>query len=292
MVANLEKLSCWLSRRWGKREGKEERKMNKLEKKITKAETHNSKTAINRILTLDDLVRVFSLLPRADLYNARLVCRGWREVGEAPSLWAWVCLRASEGPNDWPTFHEATELLGSRRFQAVRSLAIHGEHHARDETSEVSEELLQAVVRHPVLSQLMLFRGTSLSSVDPELLAQAVSQLEELDLIDPQLTPQQLEAIFAALDASNKLKALRICDTNKNFSTVDPEVMARVLNKLEYVGLSHTGLTEQQMARILSQSLVTTNLKELLLKGNETCERELFHKAQLVIPNLAIFEFE
>ena len=53
-----------------------------------------------------------------------------------------------------------------------------------------------------------------------------------------------------------------------------------------------TGLTEQQMARILSRSLVTTNLKELLLKGNETCERELFYKAQLVIPNLAIFEFE
>ena len=64
-----------------------------------------------------------------------------------------------------------------RRLQAVR----------RVEVREVSEELLQAVVRHPGL-KVMKILNTSLS-VDPELLAQAVTQLEEVELVDNRLTP-------------------------------------------------------------------------------------------------------
>ena len=108
------------------------------------------------------LERVFHLLPPRDLKAVVLVCRWWREVGEAPALWVWVCLRvASRNIGYMP------EVLDSRRLQAVR----------RMEAREVSEELLQAVVRHPGLKE-MVVRNSILSSVDPELLAQAVTKLD------------------------------------------------------------------------------------------------------------------
>ena len=45
--------------------------------------------AINRLLPAEMLERVFHLLPPLDLKSVVLVCRWWREVGDAPVLWAW-----------------------------------------------------------------------------------------------------------------------------------------------------------------------------------------------------------
>jgi len=252
------------------------------------------------------LLRVFHLLPPRDLKAVVLVCRWWRELGEAPALWVWVCLRERIRGT-------LPEVLGSRRLQAVR----------RVEVWEVSEELLQVVVSHPGLKEMWVLQQTNLSSVDPELLAQAVTQLEEVKLSCPRLTPQlrelrrtrltpqqvtaictamtgnsqlkklelpgnnlssvdadllaqavtqleevglartrltpqQVEAIFAALDTSSQLKRVRI-DGN-DLSSVDPEVLGRVVNKLDTATMGRTQLTEQQKTRILTQSLLKTSV--------------------------------
>ena len=50
----------------------------------------NTMALINRLLPAEMLERVFHLLPPRDLKAVVLVCRWWREVGEAPWLWAWV----------------------------------------------------------------------------------------------------------------------------------------------------------------------------------------------------------
>jgi len=279
--------------------------------------------AINGLLPVEMLERVFHLLPPRDLKAVVLVCRWWREVGEAPALWVWVCLRVRR----WNIGY-MPEVLDSRRLQAVRTL----------EVREVSEELLQAVVRHPGL-KVMVVVMAYFSSVDPELLAQAVTQLEEVMLwysyLTPQqvtaictamtgnsqlktlhlsdinlstvdagilaqvvtqleevglwatdLTPQQVEAIFAALDTSCQLKILRI--GGSNLSSVDPDVLARVANKLETVDIAKTQLTGQQMTRILTRSLLTTNLKELDMRGNEEVEEELRRQAGTVIKVLKV----
>ena len=105
----------------------------------------------NRLLPAEMLERVFHLLPPRDLKAVVLVCRWWREVGEVPALWVWVCLRVwRENIGYMP------EVLDSRRLQAVR----------RVEVWEVSEELLQAVVRHPGLKVMVVW--SNLSSVDPD----------------------------------------------------------------------------------------------------------------------------
>ena len=128
-----------------------------------------------------------------------------------------------------------------------------------------------------------------LSDLDGNLLAEAVAELEEADLSSTRLTPKQVEAIFAALDTTNKLKRLDI--TMNDLSPVDPEVMARVINKLEMVSMLFARLTEQQITRILEQSLVSTSLKRLELHGVDEVDSELYNKAEQVIPNLYIDEF-
>ena len=82
------------------------------------------------LLPAEVLYLIFCLLPPRDLKSVVLVCRLWREVGEAPGLWAWVVLRLAM---------EDTEVLGLRRLQAVRELRLRG---------EVGGELLAAVVGH------------------------------------------------------------------------------------------------------------------------------------------------
>merc|ERR1719319_437600 len=267
---------------------------------------------------------VFHLLPPRDLKAVVLVCRWWREVGEAPALWVWVCIRVKGENHGY-----IKEFLDSRRLQAVRRIEV------REEV-EVSEELLQAVVRHPGLKEMRVqstdlsavdpellaqavtqleevvhtrltpqqvtaictamtgnsplkalgLTDNNLSSVHPELLAQAVTQLEEVDLVNTDLTPQQVKAIFAALDTSCKMKILKI--QNNNLSSVDPDVLARGVNKPETVDMCGTDLTEQQMTKILTRSLLITNLKKLDIEDNGEVDDELCRQATQVIEELFI----
>ena len=115
---------------------------------------------------------------------------------------------------------------------------------------------------------------------------QAVTQLEEVELGDTHLTPQQVEAIFAALHTSSQLKILRI--GGNNLSSVDPDVLARGVNKLETVDMRETKLTKEQKTKILTQSLLTTNLKELTMWGTGGVEEGLRTQAEEVIEELDI----
>jgi len=311
------------------------------------------------------LYRVFNMLPqgweagsfRGCLKAVVQVCRRWREVGEAPGLWTWVCLRVGisnrffQKSGQMPEVLQLSAALDSRRLQAVRRVEAHMV--ARYWETEKSEELIQVVVRHTGLKEMEI-DSTDLSSVDPELLAQAVTQLEEVKLVSTNLTPQQVtaicramtgnsqlktlhifhndissvdadilaqavaqlevlwlmgtiltpqqaKAIFAALDTSSQMKELK---THSNLSSVDPDVLARVANKLETADMSNTQLTRQQMTRILTQSLLTTNLKALEI-GNmgifsnrspirvlqlaiTRVDEELVSQAKLVIPDLKV----
>jgi len=271
------------------------------------------------------LLRVFDLLPPKDLKAVVLVCKWWREVGEAPALWSWLKLRVKEKNVGY-----MSDVLGSRRAQAVRRVYMR----------EVSNKLLQAVVRHKGLKEMVIeytnlstlnpellaqavtkleevrigynpltpeqftaiclaVKGNSqlktlhlynnicsLGSVDAKILAQAVTKLEEVNLRKINLTSKQVEAIFAALDTSSRLKTLNIC--GNNLSSVDLDVLARGVNTLQTVDMRQTQLTGQQMTRVLTQSLLTTNLKELFMGGSARVNEELYRQAKEVIPKVKI----
>ena len=82
---------------------------------------------------------VFGLLPPRDMKNVVLVCRLWREVGEAPGLWAWVILRLTR----------VNMSTMSRTLRAVRELRVEQEHgRTLHRHVGVSEEVLQEVAGH------------------------------------------------------------------------------------------------------------------------------------------------
>jgi len=149
--------------------------------------------------------------------------------------------------------------------------------------------LCTATTGNSKLKALNMF-DNDLSSVDHIILSKIVTQLEEVALGYTRLTPQQVEAIFAALVTSCHLKILKI--VVNNLSSVDPDVLARVTNKLETVNMRDTHLTEQQMTRILTKSLLTTNLKKLYMEGNGQVDEELCRQAKQVIEELFIDLYE
>jgi len=90
----------------------------KEEVRLIKALEHETMVSINT-LPEEMLERVFHLLPPRDLKAVVLVCRWWREVGEAPALWVWVCLRVES----WNIGY-MPEVLNSSRLQAVRRVVV------------------------------------------------------------------------------------------------------------------------------------------------------------------------
>jgi hypothetical protein len=125
------------------------------------------------------LERVFRLLPPRDLMAVVLVCRRWREVGEVPGLWAWVRLTVNKG-----NLGSMPRVLGCGRLQAVRRLVV----------MAVSAKLLKAVARHPGLKVVSIHTNLARvapwpfewpfprGAMEPDLLARAVTRLEELDM--------------------------------------------------------------------------------------------------------------
>ena len=202
------------------------------------------------VLPVELLLLVFSQLPGRDLRAVVLVCRLWREVGELPRLWAWVHL-------PWRT-REEPEVLGWRRLQAARQLQLGGR-------LAVTEELLQAVVKHPGLSKLSLGQ-TNLTSLEPGLLARAVARLQELQLSYTCITSQQAEDVFTTLSESSPLSRLHIVATG--LTTVSPRLLATALARIKDVRLWHTNLSRQQATAIFSAVSVDARLKTLSLGYN------------------------
>ena len=256
---------------------------------------------------------VFGLLPPRDMENVVLVCRLWREVGEAPQFWAWVVLGVTrENMSTMP------ERLGSRRLQAVRKLKV-------EEWVVVSEEVLQAMVRHqglrvvvgggPTLDIGLLARmvtrfgemgmnGTSvwferlkfdklqvatierqrklrklgtpsknLSTVDAGLLARAVNRLVGVQFSRTGMTLEQWEGILTGISEGNS-KLKRLEISCDNLSGVDAGLLARALNRLEVVEIRWSDLTQEQGEAIMTQSLVQTKLKSLwMMKDWESWRR-------------------
>ena len=97
-------------------------------------------TDLTKELPAEILERIFQSLSLQDLSTALLVCRRWREVGETPALWSSLPVMVNTR-----NLSVMTEMLRSRRLQAVRKLDIRN--------VSPSEEDWEAVVEHPGLRE-------------------------------------------------------------------------------------------------------------------------------------------
>ena len=101
---------------------------------------------------------------------------------------------------------------------------------------------------------------------------------------------QQARAIFTALcDLPSQLRCLVISDND--LSTVEPGLLARAVNQLEFVNPDSTLLTGPQVEAILAQSYQKTSLKTVQMSNkfslrNYQPDKELVTKARRVIANI------
>ena len=113
------------------------------------------------------LHQILSLLAPRDLQAAVLVCRVWREVGEAPGLWSWVDLRVTR--ENQPNM---LKFLERRKMKWVRQMRV----------EDITDEVLHTVIRlkwvthpHPHLVRVIHLKNWAFGKVDRSLLARVRS---------------------------------------------------------------------------------------------------------------------
>jgi len=106
-----------------------------------------------------------------------------------------------------------------------------------------------------------------LSSVNPDVLAKALSKIESVNIAGCRLKTGQVCKLFEMMSDNEKLVHLDI--SQNDLSEVRSDVLAIVINKLQYANISHAKINRNQMKNILLRSSMKTNLKYLNIKGND-----------------------
>ena len=132
-------------------------------------------------------------------------------------------------------------------------------------TQQQAVAILTAASEGSNLTKLYI-RGNDLSGVDSALLTKVVTRLEELLIGDTELTQQQIADILTAVSEGNNLTKLDI--SLSDLSEVDPNMLVKVVTKLQILIIICTKLTQKQIEAILSSISEESILTEL----NMSCD--------------------
>jgi len=225
-------------------------------------------------LPFEIVEKVMCQVAPPDRLALRLVCKFFAKViEESPRCWFGIALNA-----DAKMIDQVPEMLKSPNMRYVRQLKV-VPYTTYDMVDTVDEKLIKAVVDHPGLTLLDLSR-INLSEVDPELLAVAVNGVERVNLYQTSLSNQQLDALFTGIIQGSKLRKLLIGDLG--MEAVDPELLSRAVNKLQYVSLYWSLLTMEQKKAIFTAITVGTVLKSFKMTEYISFEEDPFLIARAV----------
>jgi len=259
-------------------------------------------------LPAEMLIKVFSFVPVRDRKNVVLVSKRWREVGEDPSLWTWCRIRvyskddihnlsmrrlkhiqeiqiSANITNNYNTFGNwKAILLAVNKLHRLKKLdfsynnlsSVEPELLARvvnkmedvklwKLTNDQLQALFTAMCQNSQLKKLDL-DGNNLSSVEPELFGRAVNRLEDVNLGGTSLTNLQKMAIFTSMSLNSQLKKLDL--TRINLSSVDSELFARGITKLQEFNSFLTNITIDQLNSLFTALSRNTQLKKLSVFSN------------------------
>jgi len=183
-----------------------------------------------------------------------LVCRRWREVGEAPVLWASLLLTLGEANY---------RCLGAARLVGLRRVTV----------TSVAPEVLGAVLAHPGLTRVTLEPTLILGDADPALLGNLVARMEGVEMAkvaDKRLkcmNYSQLKIFSSLISKSTSLKALNM--NNRNLAGVAPPLLADILSGLVEANFRDVELTEAQANMVCSRLAEGNRLETLVLSSNK-----------------------
>jgi len=99
-----------------------------------------------------------------------------------------------------------------------------------------------------------------------------VNKLQDVKLWSTDITNDQAMALFTAMSENSQLKVLHLSDNN--LASVDPELLARVVARLEDVNLKNTNLTNEQIQALFTALSQKSQLKTLDLVSNNLSSLE------------------
>ena len=103
-----------------------------------------------------------------------------------------------------------------------------------------------------------------LRQLDRGLLARVMARLEDLHLLECDITTDQVQEFFKEMSSNNNLKSLDISRTD--LSPVHLDVLSKALSRLEDVTLCHTFLTTEQAVALFSEMARTSVMKKFDIK--------------------------
>ena len=204
------------------------------------------------------LCQVFQLLPAWDLRSAMLVCKRWGEAGRTPSVLTFACIVVNR-----KNLAVMPEMLGSARLMFVKKLGM----------SAVSTKMVEALARHSGIRKVDM-ADTCLSEIQPGLLVQALSNLEQVNLTGTQLSVDQITHLCSSLlNGTIHLKSLSLARNNLSLATA--RLLGEAVGKVEdEIDLRNSRLTVQQTEAIFAAIESSGRPRKLCLRHNDISEAD------------------
>jgi len=178
-----------------------------------------------------------------------------RNVTELPDL------REVEGLAFQNLFNVEAGLLG-RVLTGLEVVGLRGSFLSPEQINAIIEDIRKETSK---IKKLDLERN-DLSEVDPEVLGESMSILEDVDLTETKLSTLHLTKIFThVMKDSSKLKKINLQLTR--LSDVDTELLAKGVNRMELVDLGYANLSVDHVKSILTHVMEQdSKLKTLYLE--------------------------
>jgi len=238
------------------------------------------------ILPPEVMTVIFSYLDVSSLKSVVLVCRQWRNIGENPNMWKALKLVETH-PEDLEV------LLNFRRLKMIQYFKIF------DWLSNEHVKLLKySNLKTLDISRCYLHEiGLEFPDPDPELLGEALKNIEVVNVNRAVLSDEQWLGIFKGLNGASRMKTLIINTTEEDddediiadLSHISPDLFAKAITKLETVQVADTSLTSDQLTALVKHiNKNTSKVKNLSIASNDVSEvdsRELalaFNKLEML----------
>ena len=115
--------------------------------------------------------------------------------------------------------------------------------------ASLSPEVLKALRDHPALTGITIAETARVWEADPEVLGSLFASMEKVNMAKVPdkrvraLNYSQLKVLFAKLSESKTLKHLNL--NNNNLASVPPDLMSKVVEKLESLEMRDANLAEE-----------------------------------------------
>ena len=139
-------------------------------------------------------------------------------MGESPSLWTWVSLKAT-----FKTLSFMPEMIASRRLQRATSMVIRS----------INTQLLGAVSLHPTMREVDL-HVTNLSSLPPARLVKVINGLESVNMNFTSFNHEQTEAVPLSVSSDHsKVRKLDLGNSAFSISVSEAPVCRSSIRQIE-----------------------------------------------------------